>query len=235
MFKGKLTVQPGVHLAGNPAGQAWNGLKLFQRGAEEGLRGAEVFKDLLFARRSHAGQLVEDGAGHLRAAELAMVGAREAVRLVPYTLQEVQLRRVALEDHRLGASRLEDLLITFGERAQGDVRQFLAHPKLLVDRDDRGELTFPTIEQYEVRGLGELLVADFEAFEPSPYHLGHAREVVCSFDGLDPEPPVLVLGGPPALEDHHRSDRVRPHGVRDVVAFYPHRELWQRQLLAQRV
>ena len=55
MFKGNLTVQPGVHLAGNPAGQSRNGLKLFQRGAEEGLRGAEVFEYLLFARRADTG------------------------------------------------------------------------------------------------------------------------------------------------------------------------------------
>jgi hypothetical protein len=35
----------------------------------------------------------------------------------------MQLGGFALEDHRLGAARLEDLLVALGERAQGYIRQ----------------------------------------------------------------------------------------------------------------
>src|SRR5215216_2138190 len=230
-----LSVQPRVNLAGDLPGEARHGLQLLQRGAQESLRGAEVVQDLLFARRSHAGQLVEDGGGHDPSTHLAVVGVGEAVGLVADALQQVQLRRVPLQPHRLRAARLEDLLVALGERAQGDVRQLGAHLELLQNRDDRGELALAAVEQDQIRSGDELLVVGSQAFEAPPYHLGHARGVVRPFDGPDPEPPVLALRRTPALEHDHRGHRVSPHRIGDVVAFYTHRQARQRELLPQRV
>src|SRR5918995_5675962 len=135
----------------------------------------------------------------------------------------MQLGGFAFEDHWLGAARLEDLLVALGERAQGYVRQLRAYLELFEDRGDRRELALTAVEQDQVRSLGELLVAHFETIESSADHLGHAREVVRALYRSDFEPPVLILGGPSALEHHHRGNRVGPHRVRDVVALYPHR------------
>src|SRR5215211_3928856 len=230
-----LSVQPRVNLAGDLPGEARHGLQLLQRGAQESLRGAEVLQDLLFARRSHAGQLVEDGGGHGPSTHLAVVGVGEAVGLVADALQQVQLRRVPLQPHRLRAARLEDLLVALGERAQGYVRQLGAHLELLQNRDDRGELALAAVEQDQIRSGDELLVVGSQAFEAPPYHLGHARRVVRPFDGPDPEPPVLALRRTPALEHDHRGHRVSPHRIGDVVALYTHRQARQRELLPQGV
>src|SRR5215210_4975607 len=235
IFKANLTVEPRVNLAGDLPGEARHGFQLLQRGAQESLRGTEVLQDLLFARRAHAGQLVEDGGGHGPSAHLAVVGVGEAVSLVADALQQVQLRRVSLQHHRLRATRLEDLLITLGERAQGDLRQFRAHAEFVEDRGDRGELALAAVEQDHVRRRHELLVARLQAFEAPPYHFGHARRIVGALDGPDPEPPVLAPRRTPALEHHHRGHRVRAHRVGDVEALYTHRQVRQRELLPQRV
>src|SRR5215218_7920678 len=132
-----LTVQPGVYGAGNPFGETGDGFELFERGVEKDLGGTEVFKNLLFARRADAGQLVAD------------------------PLQEVELGGFAFEEHRLGASRLEDLLVALGERAQRYIRQLCAYLELTKDRDNRRELALAAVEQDEIRNLGELLVARF--------------------------------------------------------------------------
>src|SRR5215213_8287030 len=131
-----LTVQPGVYGAGNPFGETGDGLELFER-------------------------VVENGAGHLRAPELAVVGVGEAVRLIPDPLQEVELGGFAFEEHRLGASRLDDLLVALGERAQRYIRQLRAYLEFFKDRDNRRELALAAVEQDEIRNLGELLVARF--------------------------------------------------------------------------
>ena len=88
-LKRDLTVQPGVDLAGDPARQPRHGFEFLQGGCEKGLRGSEVLEDLLFSGGTDAGQPVEDGAGHLRAAELTVVGQGEAVRFVPDALEKV--------------------------------------------------------------------------------------------------------------------------------------------------
>src|SRR5215216_3831068 len=219
--KGRLAVQPGVDLAGDLFRQPRHSLELLEGGGQKGLRGAEVFEDLLFTRRADAGQLIQDGAGHLRAPKLAVVGVGEAVGLVPDALEEMQLRGVALENGRIGAARLEDLLLALGEPTYGYVRQLCADSQLLHDRNRRRKLALAAVHHDQVWGPGELLVTFLKALEPSPDHLGHAREVVRTFNGLDLEPTVLILGRPPSLEHHHRGDRVRPHRVVDVVALYP--------------
>ena len=61
-----------------------------------------------------------------------MEAEREAVGLVPSTLEKLQARVVPLETHRFRASRDEHLLLALGER---DHR----HPRQVVRRVDRLE------------------------------------------------------------------------------------------------
>ena len=52
-------MQPRVDLAGDAAGEAGDGLELFERGVQECFGGAEVLEDPLLARRTDAGELVQ--------------------------------------------------------------------------------------------------------------------------------------------------------------------------------
>src|SRR5215203_3830733 len=114
-------MHPCVNFAGDPSGESWDGLQFFERGVQERFGGTEVVEYLLLAFGADAGEVVEDRGGHGPATELGVVGVGEAVGLVSDALEEVQFGRVALQDHRLGTAWLEDLLLTFGERAQGYV------------------------------------------------------------------------------------------------------------------
>src|SRR3712207_3196676 len=102
-----------------------------------------------------------------------MVGVREAAGLIADALEEVQLWGVAVEQDRLRAARLKDLLVALGERAHGDVRELGGYAHLLYHGHDRGELALAAVEQDQVRRWGELLVAHLIALEAAPYYLGH--------------------------------------------------------------
>src|SRR5215208_3612681 len=117
-----LSMHPRVDLACDPSGEAGHGLQFFERGVQKRFGGAEVGEYLLLALGADTGEVVEDGGGHGSSTKLAVVGVREAVRLVADALEQVQLWGVALKDHGLGTARLEDLLVAFGEGAHGDVR-----------------------------------------------------------------------------------------------------------------
>src|SRR5919112_2751787 len=110
-----------VYFAGDSSGESWDGLELFERGVQERFWGAEVGQYLLLAFGADAWKVVQDGGGHGPAAEPGVVGVGEAVGLVAYPLEEVQFGGVALQDDRFGTAWLEDLLLAFGERAQGYV------------------------------------------------------------------------------------------------------------------
>src|SRR5215211_440748 len=188
-----LPVQPRVDFAGDPAGETWHGLELFEGGAHECLRGTEVVQDLLFTRRPDAGEFVEDGGGHGLCAHSAVVGVGETVGLVADALEQVEFRRVGFQPHRLRAARLEDLLVALGERAQRDVWEVLADVELLEDRGNGGELALASVEQDQVRRGQELLVLLPEPLQAASDHLCHARGVVGALYGPDLEPPVLLL------------------------------------------
>ncbi len=47
----------------------------------------------------------------------------------------------------------------------------------------------------------------------------HRIKIVGLVEARDPHLPVVGLFRPPALENHHRRGRVRPHQVRDIEAF----------------
>src|SRR5215204_7124677 len=225
----------GVHFAGYSSWESRDGLEFLQRGVQECFWGAEVGQYLLLTLGTDAGEIVEDRGGHGPAAELGVVGVGEAVGLVADALEKVQFGRVALQDHRLGTTRLEDLLLAFGERAQGYVGQLVADLHLFENGNDSGELPLTAVEHYQVRGRRELIVVSLEALQPATDDLGHAGKVVGAFDRPDPEPPVLALCRASTLEHDHGGHGVGSHGVRDVVALDPYRQPGEGEFFAQSV
>src|ERR671910_1107121 len=146
----------GVYFTGDSSGESRDGLELFEGGVQECFRGAEVGQYLLLALGADTGEIVEDRGGHGPAAELGVVGVGEAVGLVADALEEVQFGGVALQDHRLGPTPLEDLLLAFGERAQGYVRLLVADLHLFEDGDDSGELPLSAVEKDQIGRRREL-------------------------------------------------------------------------------
>src|SRR5215210_2973355 len=110
-------MHPCVNFAGDPSGESWDGLQFLERGVQKCFGGAEVVEYLLLAFRADAGEVVKYRGGHCPATELGVVGVGESVGLVSDALEEVQFGGVPLQDHRLGTTRLEDLLLALGERA----------------------------------------------------------------------------------------------------------------------
>src|ERR671912_823147 len=135
----------GVYFTGDSSGESRDGLELFEGGVQEGFWGAEVGQYLLLALGADTGEVVEDRGGHGPAAELGVVGVGEAVGLVTDALEEVQFGGVALQDHRLGTTWLEDLLLAFGERAQGYVGELVAGLHFFRGGDDSGELALTAV------------------------------------------------------------------------------------------
>src|SRR5687768_8998892 len=90
----RRAVQVRVEVAGGLRRQPGHRLELLARRAERGLRRAEVLEQRALALGPDAGQAVEHGLGHLPVAALAVMGDREAMRLVAQALQELQLGRV---------------------------------------------------------------------------------------------------------------------------------------------
>src|SRR3954449_3695339 len=103
-------VEVGVELARDLLREAGDALELLARGAEYRLGGAEVLEQRALARRADPGQLVHDRLGHRPVAADAVVGDREAVRLVADALEQLERGRLVREHDRLRAAGREDLL-----------------------------------------------------------------------------------------------------------------------------
>src|SRR5690349_8730191 len=78
----RRTVEIGVEITRGLRRQPRHRLELVARGAQHRLRRAEVLQQRALALRADAGQAVEHRLGHLAVAARAVVGDREAVRLV---------------------------------------------------------------------------------------------------------------------------------------------------------
>ena len=94
-----------------------------------------------------AGQLVEHRGGHRAVAPAAVMGDREAVRLVAHALQQLELRRVVAEEERLGIPRPEHLLDPLGQRDDRDA----ALAEALQHAQPGRELPWAAVDHDEVR------------------------------------------------------------------------------------
>ena len=187
-----------------------------------------------------AGQLVEHRAGHGLVPAAAVVGDREAMRLVADALQQLQLGGGVVEHQRRAAAGDEDLLDPLGQRDHAHAllakaaqhRQPGAQLALAaVDHDQVGE-------RREARVVGGIVGRDLEL--PLPLgiapreHLRHRRVVVGGARrGADREAPVVGLLRRGALEHDHRGDRVGAAEVGDVEALDPDRGGVQAESLLQ--
>src|SRR5262245_31096385 len=104
-------MQRSVNLPADLGGDAGNALQFLGGRLEQPLRGAEVLDQRSLSSRADAGQCVEDRLAGLRVSAATVESEGEAVRLVADTLQELEARRVTLEDDGLGTARDEDLLL----------------------------------------------------------------------------------------------------------------------------
>ena len=194
------------------------------------------------ARRADAGQLVEQRAGHRAVAAGAVVGDREAVRLVADALQQLQLGGRVVEHERRAAAGQEDLLDPLGQRDDRDAALAKA-----VQRAEAGrQLTLAAVDHDQVRQRGEARVVGgvvrgdvrlaLPLGEAPAQHLGHRGEVVGgALGGADLEAAVVGLLRRAALEHDHRGDRVRAAEVGDVEALDPDRRRVEAERLLQPV
>ncbi len=133
----------------------------------------------------------------------------------------------------------EDLLEALGEA--GD-RDLVGQPELVDDLFGDPELALATIDEEQLRRIGELrralpwlrrLVAGGEVGgQPPGQHLAHRRVVVVARH-VDLEPPVLALVREAILEHDHRADVVGALEVGHVVGLDAQRSLGQPEMLLQ--
>ncbi len=150
---------------------------------------------------------------------LAVVGDREAMRLVAQSLDEVERRRRGRQHDRLGPAGQEELLALLGQAGQRQVVQ----PELVEDLPGGADLARAAVDDDEVgqrasaapRPPSSPVRARPEA---APEDLLVAGEVVRALDRPDPEAPVLAGARPAVLEDDHAADRVAALDGADVVA-----------------
>src|SRR5213596_1878770 len=112
-----------VDRARRPLRDAGHALELLLARREETLRRSEVLEQRAPPGRAHTLERVEDRLLRLRVAPLSVEAEREAVRLVADPLQELEPRRVPVEDDRLRAIRDEHFLLPLRERDHGHARQ----------------------------------------------------------------------------------------------------------------
>src|SRR6266850_2306323 len=187
---------------------------------------AEPPQERALLRRPHPFDVVEDAPNGPLRAHLLVIGHREAVRLVPYALHEVEPLRSPRQDDRVWPRGHEELLALLRERGDRDLQETRVGKGRLAG----GQLTLTAVEDDQIRDRPARPVAR-RTLEPAAERISHVGEVVVAVDDLRAESAVRVLGGPAVLEHDHRADDARPLDVAHVVALDP---FW-RPLEAERV
>src|ERR1700760_398916 len=216
-------------------------LQLLARGRDDAFGRAEVREQRALARRADAGELVEQRRRHRAVATRAVMRDREAVRLVAYALQQLQLRGRVVEHERRAAPGDEQLLDPLRQRDDRDAALAKAGPRTEPGR----ELALAAVDYDYVRQRCEARVIRrivrrevglaLPLGEAAREHLGHRREIVrgALLERADLEAPVVGLLRRAALEDDHRRDRLRPAEVRDVEALDADRRRIEAERLLQ--
>ena len=188
-----------------------------------------------------------------------MEAVGEAVRLVTHPLQQEQCFTPPRQRNRFGVAGQVDLLEPLGQRRHRDL---VAQAELVEHLHGHTELALATVDEQELRRVGELLrpapgrigrrrlhdgigvdervgvdergVALGEVGrQASPEHLFHRRVVVVAVDVLHLEAAVLALVGQAVGEHHHRTDVVGALQVGHVVALDAQRSLGQPERVLQ--
>ena len=169
--------------------------------------------------------MVEDRDEVALAAQLAMVGDGEAVRLIADALDEVERLAVARQHDRVALALAEHELELLGEADDGDVRMTRAPD----DLKRRGELPLAAVDDNEIRQLllWQIAVAALR-------DLAHGEEVVrLSLRAFDLEAPVVGFLRHATLEDDHRGNGLSSLNMRDIEALHAVRRLLEAEVAAE--
>ncbi len=105
------------------------------------------------------GHVVQRRAGHARRPFLPVIGDREPVCFVAYSLQQIQALTGAGQDHRIDLARQPDLLQPLGQPSDRHV----SYPQLEQLLGRRSDLCRAAVNHEQIRWVGEL---------PGPSRLG---------------------------------------------------------------
>src|SRR5215217_5799556 len=143
-----------MDVAGDLARQPGHRLELLAARLQEALRRAEVLEDAPLSRRAHAGELVEDRAGHRPVTASTVELDREPVRLVADALEQLQLGRIVRQTERSAAAGREDLLDPLRQADHGDAE--IAERSQLAQA--RRQLALAAVDHDQRRNRREALV-----------------------------------------------------------------------------
>ena len=149
------------------------------------------------------------------AAEVAMEGDTETVRLVADLLQDFQRLGVAIDEKGIGIAHPDDLLQPLG---QADDRQLLGQAQFRQRLVRKIQLALAAVDDNQLRQIVRIL-SQHPAVAPVD-DLLHRSVVVRPDDGLDLEPAVIFLGRLPVAEHHAGSDRIGTLDVGVVEALH---------------
>src|SRR6266566_9912952 len=148
---------------------------------------------------------------------LAVIGNREAMRLVAGLLEESQPRRPPRNPQRLLSAPDEHLFVALGEADQRTVGQTRFAECCVRGR----KLTFATVDHDEI---GQRFLVLQPSLEVATNDLLYRREVIRALHGFHLEFAVLASLWPAVLEPHTRPHRICPLGSGNVEA---HQRPWQ--------
>ena len=149
------------------------------------------------------------------------------MRLIAYSLQQLQRPAVEAKPQRLTLAGLVDFLELLG---QADDRQ-LTQAKLVQLATCHPKLSLASVDQDEIRHRALL---PLESAVPPPHRLRHAGKVVLRHNTLHAKPPVLCPIRPSIEETDHRRHHECAADVRYVEALDPLGWLRQAKRLAKR-
>src|SRR5713101_1160744 len=214
--------------------------KLLDRRLADSSQASEIAQQCTPPHRPDSFDIVEHGPQPRAATEFAIIGDREAMRLVANPHEQKQCGRVSRQDDRVLAIRQENTLFGLHHRTftrivehvlLGDRNNVnLIEQLVLLQNFDRDiELALAAVDYPEV---GELVVGD-RTLEAPAQDLVHTGEVVLPIDRAHPVAAIKLLLRPALVEGHLRCDHHRALQVRDVVAFHPLGRVAQMELRAQ--
>ena len=153
------------------------------------------------------------------------MGDAKAVGLVAHALDQVQLRRVVIQQDRLFPVGEEDFLLLFRQAEHGHIRSHVQQ-----GLPGEAQLLGAAVDQHQIRQVAELAPDGAEprrlplglllqaVGEAPPQHLVQGGEVVGALHGLDAEVAVFLLRRYPVDEHHHACHAQYALGVGNVVA-----------------
>src|SRR5260370_31352424 len=204
--------------------------KLLDRRLADSAQAPEIAQQCPPPDRPYSFDIVEHGPQPRAATEFAIIGDREAMRLVANPHEQKQCGRVSRQDDRVLAIRQENTLFGLHHRTftrivehvrLGDQNNVnLIEQLVLLQNFDRDiELALAAVDYPEV---GELVVGD-RTLEAPAQDLVHTGEVVLPIDRAHPVAAIKLLLRLALVEGHPRGD---PHSALPGCGLWSFHPLW---------